>query len=89
MPGISFFSPWGGKGISKDFSPTLRARVSSFNLSQARSLARMSIDRVLATAPRPRGWSAPLTQTSNGKLPPLLPTWPTKSAKSPVGVLSM
>ena len=64
--GMRLRSPCGGKGMSKASSPPLFASASSFMRSHARSLARMSIDSVLATAPRPRGCSLPLTQTSNG-----------------------
>ena len=89
--GMSFFSPRGGKGISKGSSPPALARVSSLSLSQALSFARMSIDRVLASAPSPRGCSLPLTQTSKAwGRPPLcgadpgaanpFSTWPTNTA---------
>ena len=64
--GHALHSPCGGNGMSKASSPMVFARVSSFSCSQAGSSARMSIDSVFATAPRPRGCSLPLTQTSNG-----------------------
>ena len=66
MPETGRFSPCGGKRMSKQSSPMVAASTSSFILSHARSLARMSMDSVLATAPRPRGCSAPFTQTSKG-----------------------
>ena len=59
-------SPVGGIGIAKPCSSRALASASSFILSQARSSLRMSIDSAFAIAPRPRGCSAPLTQTSNG-----------------------
>ena len=69
------------------------ASTSSFSLSQAGSLTRMSIDSVLASAARPRGCSAPLTQTSNGTFcanspkpgPACAGISPTNSANSPCG----
>ena len=83
-PGTRFTSPCGGKRMSKASSPTVCASTSSFVFSHARSLARMSMESVLATAPRPRGCSAPLVQTSKGNARPSSPsTWPTKSAKRP------
>ena len=86
MLGTRRFSPCGGMRMSKPSSPTVRARASSFILSQARSLARMSMERVFATAPRPRGCSAPFTHTSNGKAWCVsLSTWPMKSANLPTG----
>ena len=83
-------SPCGGNGISKARSSATVASASSLSCSQAASLARRSIDSVLASAPRPRGCSAPLTQTSNGccaRRPASSGSSPTKSAKSPNGWL--
>ena len=65
-PGNRRCSPCGGNGISKARSSATVASASSLSCSQAGSLARRSIDSVLASAPRPRGCSAPLTQTSKG-----------------------
>ncbi len=64
--GMRLLFPRGGKGMSKGSSPPALASASSLSLSQAWSFARMSIDSVLASAPRPRGCSLPLTQTSKG-----------------------
>ena len=77
---MSFFSPRGGNGISKGSSPPALASVSSLSLSHALSFARMSIDRVFASAPRPRGCSLPFTQTSKACGFPFS-TWPTNTAK--------
>ena len=78
-PGTGTARPSGGIGTVKG-APGVRARLSSFSFSQARSWARMSIDRFLASAPRPRGVCSPFTQTSKGWARPLS-MWPTKTAK--------
>ena len=80
--------PSGGIGQSKASSPAVRVSMSSFMRSHAWSCARMSIDSVFATAPSPRGCSAPFTQTSNGCGVPSS-TWPTKIAKVPKGDSTM
>ncbi len=85
MLGIFFNSPCGGKGMSKASSDTVLASVSSFSRRHAGSFARMSIDKVFATAPRPRGCSAPFTHTSNGCARSGVSMWPTKIANSPYG----
>ena len=88
--GTGAASPCGGKGISKARSSATVASASSLSCSQAASLARRSIDSVLASAPRPRGCSAPLTQTSKGCGAAAVVgrgSSPTKSAKSPKRVL--
>ncbi len=71
--GMRFVSPSGGKGMSKASPPAL-----------ARSLARMSIDSVLASAPRPRGCSLPLTHTSKAWEWPFS-MWLTNTAKRDCG----
>ena len=60
-------SPLGGMGILKP-SPYARDSTDSFLRSQPRSLARMSVESVLAMASSPRGGWPPSTQTSNGTL---------------------
>ena len=87
MPGTGSGRPSGGIGTVKG-APGVRARLSSFSFSQARSWARMSIDRFLASAARPRGVCSPFTQTSKGWLPPFS-TWPTKTAKRLPGASTM
>jgi hypothetical protein len=75
-------------GQSKASSPLVRASMSSFVFSHALSCARMSIESVFATAPRPRGCSAPFTHTSKGCGSPFS-TWPTKIANWPNGDSTM
>ena len=86
-PGKGRGWPSGGNGISKSRSSATVARASSFRRSQAASLVRRSIDSVLASAPRPRGCSAPLTHTSKGRGG--VPSSPTKRAKWPKGCCTM
>ena len=69
-------------------APGVFSRLSSFSRSQARSCARMSIERFLASAASPRGVCSPLTQTSNGCFAPFS-TWPTKTAKRLPGASTM
>ena len=70
--GTRTLRPSGGIAISKPSSPLAFCSAESFMSSHARSSVRMSIDSVLAIAPRPRGCSAPLIQTSNGYGPAVL-----------------
>ena len=70
--GTRTLRPSGGIAISKPSSPPAFCSAESFMSSHARSSVRMSIDSVLAIAPRPRGCSAPLIQTSNGYALPVV-----------------
>src|ERR1035437_7678296 len=90
-PGKSRRWPQGGNGISNECSSATVAKASSLSCSQAGSLARKSIDSVLARAPKPRGCSAPLTQTSNGLAAPPSAggSSPPNRAKSPNGGCTM
>jgi len=65
-------------------SPRVFASVSSFNFNHAWSFARMSMESDLASAPKARGCSLPLTHTSNGCGGPFS-TWPTNTAKRDCG----
>ena len=87
MPATGTGRPSGGIA-SMNGAPGVFARLSSLSFSQARSCARMSIERFFASAARPRGVCSPFTQTSNGWRPPFS-TWPTKTAKRFPGASTM
>ena len=69
-------------------APGVFARLSSFSFSQARSCARMSIERFFASAASPRGVFSPFTHTSKGCRPPFS-TCPTKTANRFPGASTM